>query len=265
MSTKFADYMTSRFIKDVNPKRGDFFLTMSQTGANSDVRRLSGSKYGHAILYLGNTKKTDWKIGDKDFTFPTSGSQRLAFELPLNLKSIEHILVKDKCFGIAHVSPKSLSKKQQDKLFSLCAGFAFAKKDEGPRGGYSDRMAYYYAVADAFVNATGGALMGNNDNLMTDLQRFGPKMVNATVQSLVQISNGYPNLNCSSLVAWLYKEIGKSITTFSTTTSPGDLYNAVKKSGQFTVKEITFDRYAAAPGSRGSASVVRGGAIPLSH
>lgn len=262
MATAFSDYMTAGFIRSLNPKRGDFFLTMSQTGANTTVRDWSGSKYGHTIMYLGETSPTEWRIGDLHFSFPSRQLNRMAFELPLKAAELEHILADDGCFGIAHVSCPSLSDAQRNKLFTLCAGFAFAKKDQGNRGGYSDRMAILYGLVDTIVNNTTGKVIGN-DNFIADTQRLGSKMVNATVQTLVQMVDGYPNLNCSSLVAWLFDQIDKPLTNFSTTTSPGDLFQAAKSNRAFTVTELDFDSFARAPGSRGGASVRGPGQVPL--
>ena len=245
MLIPFKTNMTAKLIKTLKPETGDFFLTVSATNANKSVRSYSGSKYGHGILYLGSRKMKMLKAASGEvYGFPKTFEPNCAFELPLNCTGLGKILNKDECYMLAHISPKTLSKKQKDKLLYLCTEFVIAKynKKSGNRSGYSDQMAIVYGLTDTMANHMGGLIVPQEYNPSVAVGRGIVKAFNGAVQTGVQFYEGHPNLNCTSLISWMYKEVGSSITTFSTTTSPSDLYNAVKSSGNFVLKEYIFDK-----------------------
>lgn len=240
----FKTGMTAKLVKTLRPEIGDFFLTVSNTPANKSVRSYSGSKYGHGLIYLGNQKMKMLKSASgATYGFPRTSEPNCAFELPLNCTGLGKILAKDECYKLAHISPKILSKTQKDLLLYLCAAFAGAKYTKGnPRSGYSDQMAILYGLGDMMAHHVGGLVFPQKYNLGALHGRGIIKSINGAVQTGIELYEGYPNLNCTSLISWLYKEMGNPITTFSTTTSPYDLYNAAKSNKKFVLKEYSFDK-----------------------
>lgn len=79
-----------------------------------------------------DTPATNWTLGNRTLTFPSTRLVRGAFELLLNLKEIEDILACDASIGLALVRPTLLSKAEADRLFALCAGFAMENAPRGP-------------------------------------------------------------------------------------------------------------------------------------
>lgn len=239
----FNSGMAAMLFKTLKPEAGDFFLTASKTQANITVRDYSGSKYGHGLLYLGKQEANVMKTASGAmFGFPRTSEPHCAFELPINCTGLEKILAKDKCFMLAHVSPKSFSKAQKDRLMYLCAGFVGAKYTKGEvQSGYSDQMALIYALGDTLAHHFGGVVVPQKYNPAALVGRGATKLLNETVQNGIQLYEGYPNLNCTSLISWMYKQLGNPILGFSTTVSPYDLYNAVKDSKKFVMKEYNFN------------------------
>ncbi len=228
----YKSHMEDAFFRKAKIKPGDFFLTASQTKANASVRSLSGSKYGHGMIYLGQMGKREFKTKSGFvMKFPKKTEKRAIFELPIRCEGISQVLERDKCYEICHVSPvKALTVQEIRRMRLWCILFAMAKTKTGERTeGYSVLGAFAYALIDAGVHFFEMPILPKEINPVAQQLRLFGKAVNAGIQSVRELVDGYPNLNCTSVATWIYDELGRSITTFSATTSPDDLYQAVTK------------------------------------
>lgn len=245
----FRQSMKGRFYHMARPSAGDFFLTASLTGANKTIREWAGSSYGHGVYYMGRQTKQKIKTkSGKTVYLPSETTSRAAFELPIQCKALDGLLAEDKVFRLCHVRYKKMTKEKYTKLNTLCYAFAMAKHtgEKKSHGGYSTNAAIGYAIADTASNYNNkfsllGVMGVHQDyNPISAGARLLGKSVNGLVQTGVEWQERYPNLNCTSFIAWAFAEIGVNITTFKTTTSPMDLYRAVKDNKNFEVKEYNF-------------------------
>ena len=234
-------------IKKWAPKPGDFFLTASRTGANQDIRASTNSRFGHAILFIGDMKpkalvtpETDIEGKPKTLTLPGKSDPLNCAELPLKIAPITEILRTDVCDVLMHVTKPNLSNADREKIVTLALTFIAQKYRGGIRDGYSDSMAYVYAPLEMLGAWIEDEAFIKKDNPFVTLSKFAAKLANGGVQSVVELYDEYPNLNCSSFIAWLYAEAGHRITTFSTTTTPRDLYEETLRSAHFTSHEMDF-------------------------
>lgn len=228
-------------VRKCKPQPGDFFLTASSTAANRDVRELSGSRYGHAIIFTGPVEPATYPSPTgKEITIPGARYDLGAFELPIHWNSLPNILRTDGCFQLMHVHCTALSAADRKRITDLCVSFTVAKYAGVKTDGYSNRMAIGYALVDAWGKKVGGLVIPEEYNPTYHVARNATKVLNALVQSAVELDSGYPNLNCSSLIAWLYKQAGHTITHFATTTSPRDLYGTVTGDRRFVSREFDF-------------------------
>ncbi|MEL6690089.1 MAG: hypothetical protein AAFP28_07200 [Pseudomonadota bacterium] len=190
-------------------------------------------------------------MDERQFTFPRFYMKRCAFELPTRSDNVEKLLIEDKCFGVAHISPKRLTSKQSDELFRLCATYTGLAKRDGRTSTYSTVTTVTAGLVDSGVALLPDPFdAGARDGIITSPVRGLYKLAQAGSQALVEQVYGFPNLSCSAFCAWTYKSIGKPLTYFSTSTSPGDLYDAAKSSGDFTVTEIDFEDFVPRAGGR---------------
>ena len=245
----FRQSMKGRFYQMARPNAGDFFLTASLTEANKKIRSWTGSNYGHGVYYMGRQTRKRIKIkSGKTVYLPSETTSRAAFELPIQCKPLDGLLSEDKVFRLCHVRYKKMTKEMSNKLNALCYAFSAAKHNgvEKGHGGYSTKGAFVYGIADTISHfgnkySPPGVLgIHQDNNPVAAGVRFVGKSVNGLVQSGVELSDKYPNLNCTSFIAWAYGQVGVDITTFKTTTSPMDLYRAVKNNKNFEVTEYDF-------------------------
>ena len=242
----FKRHMSERFMWAVKPRIGDFFLTASRTDLNKRIRSWSGSKYGHGIIYLGPMQAEIKKLPNgQTLYFPARTEKHCAFELPIKCTGLHKILENDECFRICHVSPtRPMTGLEVWKIKTFCRSFSMAKIKGGTNiGGYSDRMALHYAATDSFAGLFQNRFIPKEHIPAAMIPRLSAKVLNALVQEIVEMEDGYPNLNCTSLIAWIYKKLDRKITFFSATTSPDDIYQAVSNSPHFKVREFTFARF----------------------
>ncbi len=219
---------------------GDFIIANNPTLINAAIRVTSSMPFGHGILYMGRK----------------SNGGLYGLEVPLRLETLSHIFSPTAKHGATHsaafVHCKGLSWEQRNRIREIALEFYRDKKKAGSDGydrlgallhaGGSLAASFGIGVVETIPGSSRAAeALGINPQDIRDVTAL-PATVYGEASALIK---RFPNLTCSGLISFAHAVAGNIIVKGSLrdahTTSPRDLWNAIKQHGaRYSIEEIEF-------------------------